>query len=247
MHGDCREDLPSCLLIASSGGIALGSILISNKIMILSYVILILGLGLTLHFVRDRIGRAMLIIFSIIISLSFIDSVISFLGLIIVWLGSILAIIRSQGKIEAALSFLSTILLPAYFYGGESWAGILAGGVIMFSSIVSYLESRRGHSFMLLTVAPLVILFPPLIDVVASVSALLLSVVLTGIVRKSACPFTTDSGMVFGGVTLSILGVILGITGLVKESIWLALWLTGFLYLEAGVLVPLGPFRSRTS
>ena len=157
------------------------------------------------------------------------------IAIIILYLLTIM-IIYEIGDLRPGLSLLPMGELAFYLYGGSEWARVYSGAVILIASLLAYLESGRGHSLMLSTVAPLVLLFPPTVDAAAAVSSLGLALVLSGIVGRSACPFTVDSGMVFAGVVLSIAGVLLGIMGV---ALWFPIWVTGYLYLEAGILVPL--------
>jgi len=234
LRQNCGEERAPCFLIASGGALALLSLLDVDRVLVLSYVIFTISLGLSTHFIRNYSYKIIIYILSIIlILLQFSYNIL--ISLSIFYLITIILIYLSN-DIKSGLSFLQAIILIAYSYGGDSWARVFSGLVILLSSLVSYMESKRGHSLMLTAVSPLVFLFSPLVDVAASLSSIALAVVLAEIVEKSSCPFTKDSGMVFAGVSLSVIGVLFGIVGV---NFWLPIWLTGFLYLEAGVLVPL--------
>jgi len=231
---ECREELPSCLLTASSGGVLLFTFIWNNIILILYYIITILSLGLVLYFSRGSKMKLLIILLSIIYILLSIYRNLN-IAIIILYL-LIIIVVYIVGDLRPGLSLLPMGGLVFYLYGGSEWARIYSGAVILIASLLAYLESSRGHSLMLSAVAPLVLLFPPAVDTAAAVSSLGLALVLSGIVGKSACPFTMDSGMVFAGVVLSIIGVLLGIIG---AGLWFPIWVTGFLYIEAGILVPL--------
>jgi len=239
---ECLEELPSCLLIASSGGVLLLTFIWNNIILILSYIIVILSLGLVLYFSRGPTLKLSIFLLSIIYILFSIYGSLN-TAIIILYLLIIIIIYKTR-DLRPGLSLLPMGELAFYLYGGSEWARVYSGSVILLASLLAYLESARGHSLMLSTAAPLVLFFPPAVDTAAAVSSLGLALVLSGIVGKSACPFTMDSGMVFAGVVLSITGVLLGIIGM---ALWFPVWVTGFLYLEAGILVPLRSLGTASS
>ncbi len=231
---ECLEELPSCLLTASSGGVLLLTFIWNNIILILSYIIVILSLSLALYFSRGPTMKFSIILLSVIFILFSINGSLN-MAIIILYILIIIVTYR-MGDLRPGLSLLPMGELAFYLHGGSGWARVYSGAVILLASLLAYLESGRGHSLMLSAAAPLVLFFPPVVDTAAAVSSLGLALVLSGIVGKSACPFTIDSGMVFAGVVLSIVGVLLGI---MDVALWFPIWVTGFLYLEAGILVPL--------
>ena len=244
--GGCITGVPGCIILASSGGIALASLIVDNMTIPLVYAVILLSLGLTVYKLT-RFSDAMIVMTSatILIAISLLAPR-TLAGFILFYLTMAWLILRTTSP-EVLLSYWPLVVIPAYAYGGQEWIRIFSASVILLSSIVAYLESGRGHALMITAVSPIAALVSPEISLAASASSLALAGVLAGIVERSGCPFTKDSGLVFIGVSLSIIGVLMGIIEGPWKEYWTIIWLIGFLYIEAGALVPQGIFHRPSS
>ncbi len=244
--GCASSSVAGCVLIASAGGIALLALVVESAVVPIIYTIIMLSLGLVLynapgHKLSTILSALTIII--ILLSIHYEDIIV----LTTVFYATLLLILYSTRKIELSLAYWPVILLPAYAYGSATWLPLYSALSIATSVMLSYMESRRGHVFMMLTIAPIVAMVDPLLATAISASTLALSVVLAGIVERSGCPFTQDSGLVFIGVGVSLLGVLAALAGTPWANYWLVLWITGFLFIEAGALVPQELYRSSAS
>ncbi|MCE4600575.1 MAG: hypothetical protein F7C38_03310 [Desulfurococcales archaeon] len=244
--GCTSSSVAGCVLIASAGGIALLSLVVESAVVPIIYTIIVLSLGLVLYNISGhKLSTTLSVSTIIIILLSIYYS--SIIVLTAVFYATLLLILYSTKKIELSLAYWPVVILPAYAYGGVSWLPLYSALSIATSVMLSYMESKRGHVFMMLTIAPIVVMVDPLLSAAISASTLALSVVLAGIVERSGCPFTQDSGLVFVGVGVSLLGVLAALAGKPWANYWLVLWITGFLFIEAGALVPQELYHSSAS
>lgn len=247
---ECRAHYAGCIMLASSGGVALVSLLADDAAVPVLYSIVLLGLGLTvykLETLADSLVSMIVAVAVIATSIIMPRSLAGLaLGLTLSYAGLAWLMARS-GSLEVVLSYWPIVSVPAYAYGGLGWMGVFSSSIILLSSVLAYLEGGRGHALMITAVSPIALMVNPLVSLAAAASTLALAGVLAGIVERSGCPFTQDSGLVFIGVALSIIGVLMGIFTGPWTAYWLIVWLTGFLYIEAGALVPQGIHRKPSS
>lgn len=245
-EGGCITGVPGCVILASSGGLALASLLVSDPSIPLLYSVVLLSLGLTVYKLpglTDALVALSSGVGLITLSLLLPGSLAGFtlFYLTIAWL------LARTGSAEIAFSYWPMVLAPAYAYGGRDWISMFTVSVILLASVIAYIEGGRGHALMITAVSPIAAAVSPEVSLAASASSLALAGVLAGIVERSGCPFTRDSGLVFIGVSLSILGVLMGMIEGPWREYWIIVWLTGFLYIEAGALVPQGMPRTPSS
>ncbi len=238
----------SCVMVASTGLFALLALVSGEPWAFMVFGVSVLSTGVSLHFLRDAAGGfAPLAGLAVATVLSLLDaSWAPLLGLAALYASVVYV---AAFSLEASLFLLSSLILPVYSLGGLSWAGFYSAVVIGSSGVAAYLAVRRGHSFTMLALAPVAFLVDPLVAVAAALSSLAVATAVAGVVEKSGCPFRTDSGMTFIGTLLTLAGVFLGLLGggMAPEDLWIVVWAVGFIFLEAGVLVPVGPHRPPSS
>jgi len=152
--------------------------------------------------------------------------------------------VTATGRVSPGLTSFALALPGAYTMAGGEWFGLFTVLAISSAGLAAYELSGRGHSMMFLVVAPLGALVDPLMAAAASATSLMLGFAASGLIEKSGCPFTIDSGMTFVGVILSVVAGVLGLVwGFDEAGPAFILWIIGFIFIEAGVLVPVRAFQ----
>jgi len=167
--------------------------------------------------------------------------------LVLVYAASIVAVLAT-GRVAPGLVSFALALPGSYTLGEAEYLRLFSMLTVMASGLVAYELSRRGHSMMLVAASPFALIVDPLMAAAASATSLMLGFAASSISEKSVCPFTIDSGMTFVGVSVSIVAAVWGlVAGFEEASMPFILWIIGFIFIEAGVLVPVRVFQARPS
>jgi len=167
--------------------------------------------------------------------------------LALAYTASVVAVLAT-GRVAPGLASMALALPGSYTLGGAEYLRLYAMMAVMASGLVAYELSRRGHSMMLVAASPFTLIVDPLMAAAASATSLILGFAASSISERSVCPFTIDSGMTFVGVAVSLVAAVWGlVAGFEEASMPFILWIIGFIFIEAGVLVPARVFQARTS
>ncbi len=240
-----------CLLVAVAGLPVLATLLGGDPGLLATIAASLLGASFVGYLARDpRTSVAYYLLALLALAMGILlppgaESLI--LALAASYAASILAVLAT-GRVSPGLASMALGLPAAYNLAGPGWASLYSVLVVASAGLVAYETRGRGHSMMLLAVAPLAAIVDPLIAMAASATSLMIAFAASGLIEAAGCPFTTDSGMTFIGVLLSIIAALLGlVSGFQENDPAFILWIMGFIFLEAGVLVPVGSFYNQPS
>lgn len=147
-------------------------------------------------------------------------------------------VLAARKEFSGGMAGLVVPAVSALDYLGPSALSAYSALAMIVASFYAFEERGKGHAFTMSVLAPAALIVPVWAASSMALSALLIAVFVAGGISGPGCPFRIDGGLGFAGTLLSILGVSLGLLVPGAQETGHMIWLTGFLLLEAGVLVP---------
>jgi len=250
----CNRLNIACLLAAGSGILILLSIATVNVYPYLPAAVSIVSLAIGIHNIRCvkiQIISSILIILSWILTIFYArlskNELIIIVSISIQYLATALAI--TQGGAEAGLPIFASsyaTLIVLFSWSNPTPIGILSFGYIVLGGIIAGLLSSRPHPVAAVLASPIALIVNPQVAVMLSLLAYSAILAGSGAIKWVGCPFRTDSGLVFAGTIVGVIGALLGET-MVSMTMVLGLYSSGLLLLLAGILTPASPVHMKPS
>ncbi len=252
--GECRLTDPPCLLLAGTGLLAILAIVYDTTIPFSLALTSLIALSLVIKILYNNkySTTIMILIVGSAWLLTFTGKAwLGLLGLTLTYLASVIALARAG--VNAGLAVFSSSSVPFIVsfpaHAGITWnpdaIRLASACCVLMAGLVSASLSGKIHPLSISIMAPLVAVLPPQAAASSTAIAFMLAISTAEVIKMVGCPFSTDSGLLFYGTIIGIMGVLLECAGLKVLSV--GLWATGFLLQLAGVLIPPLPSRSRAS
>ena len=140
---------------------------------------------------------------------------------------------------NAGLAFFSTSLVPFLSFFSWSRQAILIAsvGYIVLAGLIASGTSEKTHPLIISVLSPLSLVLGVEGSLAASVIAFMLAISVSRATEKMGCPFSIDSGILFAGSILGLIGLLL-LRLLESSDLAIGVWSLGFILQLAGVLIP---------
>jgi len=245
-----RLRLAACAAVIVAGLAALGSLVVETWVDHIAMAAALLGAALGFKAAAGLSRRLALATAALAVAAFALASVawnllVAVAALVLAYAASLLA--AGGGRVSHALALVMVAAPAASAFEGASYQAVAAASMLV-SSLVVFEETRRGHAFTISALSPLALALSPGVAMAAGASALAVAAYSSGLTTRGGCPFRRDYAMSLAGTMIVLVSVPLWEVGAGVAGGWHhALWLTGFLFLLASALVPLGSGGSRPS
>ncbi len=240
----CSKLDMGCLLLSGAGIIVLMSIIYDKIVPFAPAATSVVALSIGLMRSSKNILKNIIVL---IVSLSWGVSILypeyAFYAMILVYAASVIAAVDSGP--EGGIAVFSTSMIPMLV--GFEWSpeAIIVSSIIYIAlaGLIASLVSNSIHPLIIVVAAPIVVMLGSNAGLAASTIAFMTVIAVTGTTKIVGCPFHIDSGLLFVGTIIGILGVLLMMVESFSGDLLLSigLWTLGFLFQLAGILVPLLP------
>ncbi|MCE4628305.1 MAG: hypothetical protein F7C34_04060 [Desulfurococcales archaeon] len=250
MSGCARLEV-SCILAAGSGLLVLLSVAAEELFPFIPAAVSIVSAAVGLHFVNnDRIRAIILVLlvsaWAATVGYARVGYNSLLISIFLIYVAFILTALYAGAGPGLTVFSSSYPSLVALFLDNPRALAVFSSGFVFLGAIIAAMLARKPHALLSVVAAPLPLVMGSSEGMMIALLSYIAILAGSGAVKWIGCPFRVDTGLVFYGFLVGVVGIALYyVTG--GSLTGFGLYSGGLLLLLAGVLTPVSPRDNASS